>query len=333
MKKEIGSKKILLTGAAGFIGYKTAELLLEKGFWVYGIDNLNDYYDVKLKEWRLSQLKKYENFDFAKIDIEDSADLKKLFLKKKSFDAVINLAARAGVRYSIKNPKVYMTTNVLGTLNLLELMKEFNIKRMILASTSSLYAGQKMPFKEDLPVNTPISPYAATKKAAESIAYTYHSLYDMDIIILRYFTVYGPAGRPDMSVFRFIKWIDEGKELILYGDGTQSRDFTYVDDIAEGTIKALGINGFEIINLGNSKPHSLNELIALIERALNKKAKIIKKPFTNVDLRATWADIKKARLYLGWKPLIDLEDGIVRTIEWYNKNKIWLKDIEIDLTK
>ncbi|MEO0228351.1 MAG: GDP-mannose 4,6-dehydratase [candidate division WOR-3 bacterium] len=333
MKKDAKSKKILLTGVAGFIGYKTAEMLLERGYYVYGVDNLNDYYDVRLKEWRLSQLKKFNNFNFARIDIENLSALKKIFVKNKNFDAVINLAARAGVRYSMKNPAVYMTTNALGTLNLLELMKEHNIKKMILASTSSLYAGQKMPFKEDLPVNTPISPYAASKKAAESIAYSYHYLYDMDIIILRYFTVYGPAGRPDMSVFRFIKWIDEGKELILYGDGTQSRDFTYVDDIADGTIRALNVNGFEIINLGNSTPHSLNELIVLIEKTIGKKARVIKRPFASADLKATWADIKKARLLMGWKPMVSLEQGIEKTIEWYEKNRGWLKNIEIDLSK
>uniref|UniRef100_A0A7V0Z3N7 SDR family NAD(P)-dependent oxidoreductase n=1 Tax=candidate division WOR-3 bacterium TaxID=2052148 RepID=A0A7V0Z3N7_UNCW3 len=333
MKEDTKSKKILLTGAAGFIGYRTAELLLNKGYRVFGVDNLNDYYDVRLKEWRLGQLEKYDNFNFTKIDIENYEVLKRMFTKVKNFETVINLAARAGVRYSMKNPKVYMTTNVLGTLNLLELMKEYGIKKMVLASTSSLYAGQKMPFKEELPVNTPISPYAASKKAAESIAYTYHYLYNMDVIILRYFTVYGPAGRPDMSVFRFIKWIDEGKELILYGDGSQSRDFTYVDDIADGTIRALDIKGFEIINLGNSTPHSLNELITLIEKRFGKKAKVIKKPFASTDLKATWADIKKARLLMGWKPVIGFEEGIERTINWYKQNIQWLKNIEIDISK
>ncbi len=327
------SKKILLTGAAGFIGYKTAEFLLDKRYLVFGVDNLNDYYDVRLKEWRLEQLKKYDNFDFTKIDIEDYEALRRLFARVKNFEAVINLAARAGVRYSIKNPKVYMTTNALGTLNLLELMKEYDIKKMVLASTSSLYAGQKMPFKEDLAVNTPISPYAASKKAAESIAYTYHYLHNMDIVILRYFTVYGPAGRPDMSVFRFIRWIDEGKELILYGDGTQSRDFTYVDDIADGTVKALGIKGYEIINLGNSTPHSINELISIIEKRFGKKAKVVKRPFASADLRATWADIKKARLLMGWKPVIGFEEGIERTINWYEQQIQWLKNILIDISK
>lgn len=341
-------QKILLTGAAGFIGYKTAEFLLSQGYTVYGLDNLNDYYDVRLKEWRLDYLRGLEqkhgnSFYFHKIDIEDYAGLKDIFkscidlgTKRGSrvpFDAVINLAARAGVRYSMKNPTVYMTTNALGTLNLLELMREFDVKKMVLASTSSLYAGQKMPFNENLPVNTPISPYAASKKAAESIAYTYHYLYRMDVIILRYFTVYGPAGRPDMSVFRFIKWIDEQKDLVLYGDGTQSRDFTYVDDIALGTIKALGIKGFEIINLGNSHPHTLKELIMLIEKSLNKRAQVIKKPFATTDLKETWADIKKARLLLGWKPLVSFDKGIKQTIEWYQDNKGWLKAIKIDLSK
>ena len=178
--------------------------------------------------------------------------------QKNKIDAVINLAARAGVRYSIENPYVYMSTNVQGTLNLLELMRKYSIKKFVLASTSSLYAGQEMPFSENLPVNTPISPYAASKKAAEVIAYSYHHLFDIDVSVVRYFTVYGPAGRPDMSLFRFIKWIDEGSEVTLYGNGSQNRDFTYVTDIAEGTVKALAPVGYEVINLGNSRPHSLS---------------------------------------------------------------------------
>ncbi len=326
-------KKIVLTGAAGFIGYKVAEVLLNFGFTVFGLDNMNDYYDVRLKKWRLEQLKKYKNFHFVRIDIEDCGILRNFFAKNSNFNAVINLAARAGVRYSMKNPLVYMTTNALGTLNLLELMKEYEVKKMILASTSSLYAGQKMPFREDLPVNTPISPYAASKKAAESIAYTYHYLYGMDVIVLRYFTVYGPAGRPDMSVFRFIKWIDEGKDVILYGDGSQSRDFTYVDDIAQGTMNALDIKGYEIINLGNSTPHTMNALIHIIEKCLNKKARITRKPFAGADLKATWADIRKARMLLHWKPAVSLSQGINKTISWYVRQKSWVKDIKIDLTK
>ena len=196
-------KIILVTGAAGFIGSKVSEMLLESGYNVIGIDNLNDYYDIKLKLWRLDNLKD-NNFKFYRTDIENYDDLNAIF-QEYSPEAVINLAARAGVRYSLENPFIYLSTNAGGTLNLLELCKEYNVPKFILASTSSLYAGQKMPFKEGLPVNTPISPYAASKKSAEAMAYTYHYLYGIDVTILRYFTVYGPGGRPDMSIFRFIK--------------------------------------------------------------------------------------------------------------------------------
>ena len=309
MKKKI----ILVTGAAGFIGHKTAEKLLEKNYTVVGIDNLNDYYDVRLKKHRLSLLKKHNNFTFHKMDIENLASLKTIF-KKHTFSAVINLAARAGVRCSMENPHIYMTTNANGTLNLLELCRQNKIKKFILASTSSLYAGQKMPFKETLAVNTPISPYAASKKAAEAMCYTYHYLYGIDISILRYFTVYGPAGRPDMSIFRFIKWIDEGHPLELYGDGSQSRDFTYIDDIAEGTVKALKRVGFKVINLGGNKPYKLNHVIKLIEQYLGKKAKIKRLPFHKTDMKATWADITQAKNILKWQPKVSLEEGIKKTI-------------------
>ncbi len=258
--------KILVTGAAGFIASKTCEYLLESGSEVISIDNMNHYYDVTLKQHRLERLRRYKNFCFQQMDIEDLEDLKGLFSENR-IDAVINLAARAGVRYSMENPFVYLTTNAQGTLNLLSMMKEHKVRKMVLASTSSLYASQVMPFKEDLPVNTPISPYAASKKAAEVMAYTYYYLYGLDISVVRYFTVYGPAGRPDMSIFRFIKWIDEGTPLEVFGDGSQSRDFTYIDDIAAGTIKALKPVGFEIINLGGGKnPITLLEIISRIEK-------------------------------------------------------------------
>lgn len=320
-------KTVLLTGAAGFIGYKTAEFLIEKGYNVIGIDNLNDYYDVRLKTYRLEKLKKYENFKFYHVDIENLEALKVIF-EDNQIDGVINLAARAGVRYSLIDPFVYVRTNVTGTLNLLEIMKDKGIKKFVLASTSSLYAGQPMPFKENLPVNTPISPYAASKKGAEVMAYTYHFLYSIDVTIVRYFTVYGPAGRPDMSIFRFIKWIDEGKPIVIYGDGTQSRDFTYVDDIARGTIKAYETEtGYEIINLGGNRPHELNYVIDLIEKYLGKKAERIYKPFHKADLKATWADIEKAKEILNWEPQVPLEEGLKRTVEWHVENRDWLKDI------
>ena len=321
---------VLLTGAAGFIGWKTAEFLLKEGYEVVGIDNLNNYYDVRLKNWRVEQLKKFDNFKFFNVDIENLGALKVLFDTFR-FDVVLNLAARAGVRYSLINPNVYLQTNAQGTLNLLELMKEKGIKKMVLASTSSLYAGLPMPFKEDLPVNTPISPYAASKKAAEVMAYTYHYLYKMDISVVRYFTVYGPAGRPDMSIFRFIKWIDEGQPIKIFGDGTQARDFTYVDDIARGTILAMKPVGYEIINLGGGKnPISLKEIIKKIEKLLGKKANIQYLRPNKADMKETWADISKAEKLLNWKPEIDIEEGLKRTVKWYLENKDWLKDISLE---
>ena len=326
----MSAKTVLVTGSAGFIGWRTSELLLQQGYNVIGVDNLNNYYDPRLKLWRNKQLEKFENFKFFQVDIENLGALKVLF-DSFDFDVVINLAARAGVRYSMENPHVYLQTNAQGTLNLLELMKEKNIKKMVLASTSSLYAGQPMPFKEDLPVNTPISPYAASKKAAEVMAYTYHYLYGIDVSVVRYFTVYGPAGRPDMSIFRFIKWIDEGTPIKLFGDGTQARDFTYVDDIAKGTVLAMKNVGYEIINLGGGKnPISLNTIISKIENLLGKKANIEYKPFHKADMKETWADIEKAGKLLGWKPEIDIDEGLKRTVNWYLENKNWLKDISLE---
>ena len=321
--------KILVTGAAGFIGARTTEVLLEQGMNVVGVDNLNDYYDVLLKEHRLSALKENKNFHFYHTDIEDIQAMHSIF-EEHSFDAVINLAARAGVRYSQENPFVYMTTNAMGTLNLLELMREFSVKKMVLASTSSLYAGQPLPFDEKLSVNTPISPYAATKKAAEVMAYTYHYLYGIDVSICRYFTVYGPAGRPDMSPFRFIKWIYEGTPITLYGDGTQARDFTFVDDIARGTIAALQPVGYEIFNLGRGdSPIMLNKMIEMIEEYTGKKAIIDYQPVQKTDMTETMADITKAKSLLHWEPKVDFETGLKESVNWYLKNIEWTSKIKI----
>ena len=310
-------KKILVTGAAGFIGARTTQLLLEQGIDVVGVDNLNDYYDVQLKKHRLANLEKNKNFHFYYGDIEDIQILRRIF-QEHSFDGVINLAARAGVRYSQENPFVYMTTNAMGTLNLLELMREFSVKKIVLASTSSLYAGQPLPFTENLSVNTPISPYAATKKAAEVMAYTYHYLYGIDVSICRYFTVYGPAGRPDMSPFRFIKWIYEGTPITLYGDGNQSRDFTFVEDIAKGTIAALQPVGYEIFNLGRGdSPISLNKMIEMIEEYTGKKANIDYQPIQKTDMTETMADITKAKNILHWQPETDFKTGLKESVDCY----------------
>ena len=320
-------KKVLLTGAAGFIAARTAEFLLESGVEVVGIDNMNDYYDVRIKEYRLKNLLAYDNFVFEKIDIENISALRDVFRQHK-FDAVLNLAARAGVRYSMENPHVYFTTNANGTVNLLEMCRSHEVKKFLLASTSSLYAGQQMPFAETLPVNTPISPYAASKKAAEVTCYTYNFLYGIDVSIVRYFTVYGPAGRPDMSVFRFIKWIDQGTPIELFGDGSQSRDFTYVDDIARGTIAAAQTPaGYEIINLGGNSPHELNYVIELIEKYLGRECRRKTEPFHKADMKATWADVDKAAQMLGWKAQISLEEGVRRTVEWYRDNREFLQNV------
>jgi UDP-glucuronate 4-epimerase len=307
-------KKTLITGAAGFIAHKVCQMLLERGDQVVGIDNMNNYYDVRMKEHRLAILSKYPRFEFQQMDIESLEAVQELF-KAHSFSTVFNLAARAGVRYSMENPWVYLRTNAEGTLNLLEAMKDHGVKKFVLASTSSLYAGLPMPFSEDLPVNTPISPYAASKKAAEMMAYTYHRQYGIDVTVVRYFTVFGSLGRPDMSIYRFVKWVMEDTPITLYGDGLQARDFTYVDDIARGTIMAEKNLGYEIINLGGgNRPVDMLTIIRWIEEILGKKAQINQFPFHPADMKATWADISKAKNLLGWEPEIDTREGLERMI-------------------
>ncbi|AEH22762.1 UDP-glucuronate 5'-epimerase [Thermodesulfobacterium geofontis OPF15] len=319
----------LVTGVAGFIGWRVGEFLLKEGKAVLGVDNLNDAYDVTLKYWRLNELKKSENFKFYQIDITNFQALKTIF-ETYSISAVIHLAARAGVRASLENPWVYVDSNITGTLNLLELMKDFGVKKLVLASTSSIYAGQSPPFHEDLKVDTPLSPYAATKKGAELLSYTYHHLYGLDISVVRYFTVYGPAGRPDMSIFRFIKWIYEEKPIKIFGDGTQARDFTYIDDIARGTIASLKPLGYEIINLGGGKnPISINQIIEILERLIGKKAKREYLNFHKADVKVTWADISKAKKLLNWEPEISIEEGLKRTVNWSKENIELIKSIKV----
>ena len=317
----------LVTGAAGFIASKVCELLLADNHEVIGIDNLNDAYDIRLKQWRLDQLQGTPNFTFHELDICNQPQLQELF--SSPFDAVINLAARAGVRQSVENPWVYFETNVTGTLNLLELCKERDIKKFILASTSSLYgASDVQPFREDANTGKPLSPYTASKKGAEALCHTYHYLYGIDVTVLRYFTVYGPAGRPDMSLFRFVQWISEGREVKVFGDGQQSRDFTYVDDIAKGTIKGLTPLGYEIINLGSDKPVVLMDAIQLVEKLVGSKAKLQFQPRHPADVVATWADISKAERLLKWSPIFDFQQGVESLFAWYQANQSWAKEID-----
>ena len=343
-------KTFLVTGGAGFIGAKVCEQLLARGDAVVAVDNLNSYYDLRVKDYRLSRLlgqamplgssrvrSAYANatpasagrFTFHCLDIEDSDELDRLF-QRYSFSAVFNLAARAGVRYSLVDPQVYVRTNTLGTTNVLETQRRHKVVKHVLASTSSLYAGCSMPFHEDLPVNTPNSPYAASKKGAEQMAYTYHRLHGLDVTVLRYFTVYGPAGRPDMAPFRFVKWIAEDIPVKVFGDGSQARDFTFVDDIARGTVLAEKELGFEIINLGGGRnPISLMQMVELIERFVGKRAKIAGEARQAVDMSATWADIAKASALLGWTPKTDFEQGLRQVVAWYQGNAAWLRQVQV----
>lgn len=320
-------KTIIVTGCAGFIGCKVADQLISNNNKVIGIDNINDYYDPELKKWRLKFLQNSNNFSFVKADISDYAAVREIFTANK-IDAVINLAARAGVRASVLDPWIYLDTNVKGTLNLLECCKDFNTKKFVLASTSSLYGFNKMPFKEDGCTDTPLAPYSATKKGAEVLCYSYHYLYGLDISIPRYFTVYGPAGRPDMSIFIFIKNIDNGIPITVFGNGKQQRDFSYIDDIADGTLRCLNNFGYEIFNLGNDNPVELMYVINLIENELNRKAVITFAPRHPADVVATWADIEKTKLKLGWKPKTSIEEGIKKTVIWYMENKEFVNKLQ-----
>ncbi len=322
--------RYLVTGTAGFIASRVTALLLEAGHTVVGVDNMNDAYDVRLKEWRLAQLEGRPGFSFRRLDICDRDHLTDLFQSESAgFDAVINLAARAGVRQSVANPWVYVETNVTGTLNLLELCRTHGVGKFVLASTSSLYGqGNPMPYREDQDTSRPLSPYAASKKGAEALCHTYHYLYDLDVTVFRYFTVYGPAGRPDMSLFRFTQWISEGQPLTVYGDGSQQRDFTYVDDIARGTIAGLKPLGYEIINLGSDRPWVLMDVIRLIEELTGKEAHLEYRPRHPADVFATWADIGKAERLLGWRPQIGAEEGVAALVRWYATHRAWAREIE-----
>ncbi len=322
------SSRYLVTGAAGFIGSKVAQKLLAAGHTVFGLDNFNDAYDVRLKHWRYQQLSSHPNFKLYQEDIRDFKAMERVFADMGPVDAVFNLAARAGVPYSVKDPWIYLETNATGTLNLLENCRIHGIQKFILASTSSLYGTHNpMPFQEDADTSRPLSPYAASKKAAETMCYTYHHLYGMDITVYRYFTVYGPAGRPDMSLFRFCQWIAEERPLRLYGDGSYTRDFTFVDDIADGTILGLKPVGYDVFNLGNDHPHSIMEMINTLEDHLGKKAKIEFLPVQTVDMPATWANIDKAKTVLGWQPKVSLRDGLSKMVNWYMAEREWASQV------
>ena len=328
-------KTVLVTGAAGFIASRLARRLLEAGIRVVAVDNLNDAYDQRMKHHRLAALQQRDGFTFVEADIENLYELEPVFATHR-FNAIYNLAARAGVRYSIEDPHVYLRSNAQGALNLMELMHRHDCGKLVLASTSSLYAGQPMPFREDLPVEKPLSPYAASNTAAEVLSYTYHHLYGIDVTILRYFTVYGPAGRPDMAPFRFIKWIHAGTPITVFGDGSQTRDFTYVDDIVEGVVRVMDKTAtpnpawdgatpdpgtssapYRLFNIGNNNPVMLTDFIAAIEKALGKTAERELLPMQPGDVAATYANIEDLIEAVDYRPQTPVQVGIDNFVAWY----------------
>jgi nucleoside-diphosphate-sugar epimerase len=316
----------LVTGAAGFIGSRTTQMLIEQGHTVVGIDNVNDAYDPRIKEYRLRKLQALKAFKFHRADISEKSSIE--LFKNEKIDGVINLAARAGVRYSVDNPWVFLESNVTGTLNMLEVCRQFGCKKFILASTSSIYGeNPEYPTPETASSSEPLQPYAASKKGAEALTHSYHHLYGIDTTIVRYFTVYGPAGRPDLAIFRFVKWIIEGEPIRIYGDGKQSRGFTYVDDIARGTIASLKPLGYEVINLGGHEVVTINGLVQLVEELTGKKANVQYGPPNLADMFMNQANVSKAREMLGWNPQVTLREGIKSLIDWYYAERDWAKNI------
>ncbi|UII35095.1 NAD-dependent epimerase [Fulvivirga ulvae] len=327
---------ILVTGAAGFIGFHLCKVLCNKGYKVTGIDNLNDYYDVNLKKSRLSILKKEENFNFQKLDLVDQEGIEKLF-KTGNFSYVINLAAQAGVRYSLTNPRAYIKSNIDGFLNILEGCRHSDVKHLVYASSSSVYgANTKMPFSVEHNVDHPLSLYAATKKSDELMAHTYSHLYNLPTTGLRFFTVYGPYGRPDMALFLFTKAIIEGKPIDVYNHGKMLRDFTYVDDIVEGIVRLIptipsgnpdwdgnkpnpsdSFAPYKIHNIGNNQPVELMEFINAIEDALGKTAIKNMMPIQPGDVPSTYADVDALTKSVGFKPNTAIKTGIQQFITWY----------------
>lgn len=327
------TKKILITGAAGFIGYHLADRLLKEGFTVFGVDNLNDYYDVRLKELRLSELKKYEKFKFEKLDISEKKEVKRIFSENEP-DIVVNLAAQAGVRYSIENPDAYIESNIIGFYNILEVCRHSRdegkhpVEHLLFASSSSVYGNQqKTPFSVGDPVDRPISLYAATKKSNELMAYTYCHLYGIPSTGLRFFTVYGPCGRPDMAYFSFSEKIMKGEPIKIFNQGDLYRDFTYVDDIVEGIVRILNNpplpneegDRYKVYNIGNNKPVKLMDFIETLEKALGKKALKEYYPMQPGDVYQTYADVDELIEDFDYRPSTEISEGLERFAQWYRE--------------
>lgn len=322
------SSVFIVTGAAGFIGAKVSEELARRGDRVIGIDSLNDAYDVRIKQHRLETLRRLSDFEFYEFDVRDEDQLQAVGEAHSEIDGIIHLAARAGVRASVDQPRLIMDNNVLGTVSILEFAHLAGIPKFIFASSSSIYgANPQSPTPENSDTDHPLQQYTASKKTGEMLSHVYHHLYGLDVTIFRYFTVIGPAGRPDHAMFRFVQRISEGLPITLNGDGTQTRGFTYIDDIARGTLLGLSPQGYEIYNLGGHDVISMNELIALIERMVGKKAVIQYRPFHPGDARSNEADVTKARERLGWAPQVGIEEAVRRIIDWYQRERSWAKDL------
>ena len=316
-------KNILITGGAGFIGSHLVDrLLAEGGFGITVVDDFNDFYDPDIKRENLRAALSNPNFKLVKADIRDRAALEKVF-DAKAFDCIVHLAARAGVRPSLKEPRLYVETNINGTLNLLDLARAHGVKHFVFGSSSSVYGlNAKVPFSEADPIFNPISPYAATKAAGELLCHSYAHLYDMRIVCLRFFTVYGARQRPDLAIHKFARLISEGQSIPVFGDGMTRRDYTYIDDIVSGVRAAMDYDqsNYEVINLGESRTVELRELISLIEKALDRRAEIDRQPLQPGDVTQTFADISKARRLLGYQPQTQIEEGIEKFVEWFRAN-------------
>ncbi len=310
--------KILVTGAAGFIGSHLCERLLTDGAEVVGLDNFDEFYSPAIKRSNIAECLEHKSFTLIEGDIRDVECVAGV-LSRSDINTIVHLAARAGVRPSIEQPLLYQDVNINGTMVLLEAAKEYGIRKFIFASSSSVYGNnKKVPFAETDNVDFPISPYAATKKAGELICHTYHHLYDMDIMCLRFFTVYGPRQRPDLAIHKFARLIEADKPIPVFGDGSMRRDFTYIDDIIQGVMGAIEhCEGYEIYNLGESRPVRLDELIGEIEKALGKKAIINRQPVQPGDVIQTYADVAKAKAKLGYNPQTDIAEGLRIFVEWF----------------
>lgn len=319
-------KAYFITGGAGFIGSSLSTRLVKEGNKVVAIDNFCDFYDEKVKENNVKELLQNENFKLYRADIRDRQALKNIF-DENEIDVVMHLAAMAGVRPSIENPVLYQEVNCMGTQNILEEMKAHNVKNLVMASSSSVYGNCKeVPFREDMIVDFAISPYAATKKANEVMTHVYHKLFNMNVIMLRFFTVYGPKQRPDLAINKFTRLMLNDEEIPMFGDGSTSRDYTYIDDIVDGIIKSCEYtmsheNVYEILNLGNSSPVSLKEMINIIAKTIGVEAKIKQLPMQPGDVDRTFADVSKAKNLIGYEPKTSFEDGIRNFVNWYKENQ------------